>query len=503
MLNKLQELPSRAIMYLFKWVQKGSTLIPLTILVTILALYLFVRLEIITSWAVDAGGIEQNVMYSLLRLCKGYDLYSPTHRPPFSVTQYAPFYYQSIGWIHDLIAPEKASLFFYYCLNRSVGLTGNLAMAVGMYYLASYQLEVKKPYPFWIASLCFIVLPPQTYARPDAWYLAFFVFSVLFFLRYSRHGHRNDLFLTAFFVILAFYTKQTAIGLLIGQSVLILLYARSFRHIIYYYLAALVSLVALYYLLAIPGLETYLENTVGGINNGISLDNFKNNIIDHFHKPFLLVDIIGIGVALFLILRNVKPFSYLGYLTLGMFFFATGTALKNGSALNYYIEFILLSLLCVISFQNPQVSEKEEKNIPSWLSYYLLLGVTLNLLINAPNFNWVRAFKKDVSEQLYARDQAIADFLYRDGLKKGQLLYTPEQFSFLNLILFEHTLFPQHDIQIEMKGLNYDNISNFTPSTVQYVLLHKDMESLPFRSLQLSDYKEIGAIDDIRILRRI
>lgn len=501
MLNKLQELPPRVITFLIKWIQKGSILIPVTTLVVILALYLFIRLNIITSWAVDAGGIEQNVMYSLLRLCNGYPLYTPTHQPPFSVTQYAPFYYQSIGWIHSLISPDKASLYFYYSLNRSFSLAGNLVMATGIYFLVAHQLQLKKTYPFWVAALCFIVLPPQTYCRPDSWYLAFFVFSILFFIRYIRFGNSRDLLLTAFFSILSFYTKQTAIGLLIWQSVLIVVFSRSIQHIIYFYLAALVSLVSLYFILNLPGLAVYLDNVVGGINNGVSLDNFKNNIIDHFHKPFLLVDIIGIGSALFMIVRNEKPFSYLGYLTLGMFLFATGTALKNGSALNYYIEFIILSTLCVISFQNPIVTEKGETTIPSWLSYLLLVGVSINLLINAPNFNWIRAFKKDVSEQLYARDQAIADFLYRDGLKKGQQLYTPEQFSFLNLILFEHTLFPQHDIMIEMNGLNYDKILNFDPVTVRYILLHKEMKVIPFLGLTLSDYKEIGAIDEIRIFR--
>lgn len=501
MLNKLQELPSKVIIYLFKVLQKGAILIPIVTLVVILALYLFIRLKTITSWAVDAGGIEQNVMYSLLRLCNGYPLYTPTHQPPFSVTQYAPFYYQGIGWIHDLIAPEKATLYFYYCLNRSFGLMGNLFMAFGVYYIVTNQLQVKKPYPFWIAAICLIVLPPHTYCRPDAWYLTFFVFSVMFFLRYIRLENTRDLFLSAFFAILSFYTKQTAIGLLIWQSALILLYSRSIRHIIYYYLTGLGTLILFYFILNIPSIEIYLENTVGGINNGISLDNFKNNIIDHFHKPFLMVDIIGIGTALFLIVRNVKPFSYLGYLTLGMFLFATGTALKNGSALNYYIEFIILSALCVISFQNPAVTEKEETTIPSWLSYFLLVGISINLLINAPNFNWIRAFGGDVSKQLYIRDQSIADFLYRDGLKKGQQLYTPEQFSFLNLILFEYCLFPQHDIHIEMNGLNYDKILNFDPSNVRYILLHKEMKDIPFLGLKLSDYREITVINDIKVFR--
>jgi hypothetical protein len=501
MLSKIQELPSKAVICLSKWIQKGSILIPLTLLIVTLALYLFIRVDVITSWSVDAGGIEQNVVYSLLRRCNGYDLYLPTHQPPFSVTQYAPFYYHAIGWLHHLIAPENPSLYFYYCLNRSFGLAGNLAMAITLYYLVSRQLKIKKPYPFWISVLCFIVLPPQTYARPDSWYLAFFFFSTLFFIRYIQRGIVRELYPMAFFTILALYTKQTALGLVICQSALLLLYARSFRHIFFYCLAILTALIGLYFAFALPELDIFLQNTVTGISNGISLDNFKYNIIDHFHKPFLLVDLAGIGVSLFLIIRTEKTFAYLGYLALGMFLFATGTALKNGSALNYYIEFVILTLLGVISLKNPQLAKPGEQSIPSWVSYYLLLGVTIDLLLNAPNFNWIRAFRNDISEQLYVRDQSIADFLYRDGLKKGQQVYTPEQFSFLNLILFEYTLFPQHDILIEMNGLNYDQITNFDPSKVRYILLNKATPNLPFRVLNLEEYQEIGAIGEIRIMR--
>lgn len=502
MLNKLQELPSILIARLFKWIQKGSILIPIFLLFVILVLYIFIRTKTIVFWAVDAGGIEQNVMYSLLRLCNGYALYEDPHQPPFSVTQYAPFYYQAIGWIHALIAPENASLYFYYCLNRVFGLAGNLVMAAGLYYVSASQLQLKKPYPFWIAALCFIILPPHTYARPDSWYLVFFVLSILFFISYIKGAGIKSLALSSLFVILSLYTKQTALGILLLQLVLILLYARSVKDICYYYLATALFLVGFYFVFGSPDLQVYFDNVIGGVNNGISLENYKHNIIDHFHKPFLLVDIVGIVSALFLILRNRKPFAYLGYISLGMFVFASGTALKNGSALNYYIEFVLITVLCVASFQNQEVVKEEESKLPHWLSYALLLGVSFNLLINAPNFNWIRAFSGEVSAGLHKRDQSIANFLYKDGLQKGQQIYTPEQFSFLNLILFEHALFPQHDILIEMKGLNYDKISNFDPSNVRYILLHKDMPNLPFLSLQLSDYKEIELIEDIRIFRR-
>lgn len=501
MLNKLQELPFTLIANLTKWLKKRSLLIPVALLCIILLIYLFIRARTVVFWAVDAGGLEQNVMYSLLRLCNGYALYEDPHQPPFSVTQYAPFYYQVIGWIHNLIAPENASLYFYYCLNRIVSLTGNIVMVVGLYCLAANQLMLKRPYPFWIAALCFIILPPHAYCRPDSWYLVFFILSILFFVSYIRNSGLKPLLLSSFFVILALYTKQTALGILLLQFFLILLYARSIKDIIYYYLASFVFLIGLYFLFGSPDLTIYLDNVIGGVNNGISLENFKHNIIDHFHKPFLLVDIVGIVSALYLILRNEKQFAYLGYISLGMFIFATGTALKQGSALNYYIEFVLITVLCVVSFQNPNFAKDDENKLPSWLSYALLLSVSFNLLINAPNFNWIRAFNGEVSAQLYKRDQSVADFLYKDGLQKGHQIYTPEQFSFLNLILFEHALFPQHDIQIEMKGLDYDKITNFIPSKVRYILLQRDMIDIPFLGLKLTDYEEITTIEDIQIFR--
>ncbi|UFH55091.1 glycosyltransferase family 39 protein [Spirosoma sp. KNUC1025] len=190
---------------------------------------IYIRLKTIFLVNPDIGGIESNIVYSVLRMLSGYPLYDNPEIAPYAITQYSPIYYYLTVGVAQLSGLTPDDVYYVYIVGRCISLVFN-----GIYAWGIYQLARKVASPTSISVLvslvAFCLLPPQSYARPDSQYNAFVVWTLLAVIRWMNSDRNKSLLfstiLVALLAAIALFCKQSAICLPIIIGGYLVLFSR-------------------------------------------------------------------------------------------------------------------------------------------------------------------------------------------------------------------------------------------------------------------------------------
>ncbi|MBD2752095.1 hypothetical protein IC230_04265 [Spirosoma sp. BT704] len=471
---------------------------------------LYVRSKVIFLVNPDIGGVESNVIYSVLRMLAGFPLYQNPEQAPYAITQYSPIYYYLTVGVSRLVGLTADDVYDVYAVGRCISLVANVFYVWGIVWLAR-RLQLTTSVAILVGLLAFILLPPQSYGRPDSLYNALVIWTLWAVLGWISSDSAKSLVygaaLTACLAALALFSKQSGLCLPIiigGYLIFVSPISRQIFPFLGWY-ALFIGL--LYYSLFWQDATLIYANVIQGVSNGIDLANFKHNLVDHYLRPFAWLVIPSLAISIRYSIFEQGARQFIGLSVLGLFLFAMATGLKWGSALNYFTEFTGLSFLLIAD-----TIRLFRSKLSDWANVgrlALLLAVIWVVPVNAMNFNWERSFNKPVDMTQYQQEQAVAQYVKNELTKhnNGLVYSTLYNSSYLNAFLFRHCIVPQQDLMIgsayPLRSFDYTDLDRAAQDgRVQFVISRNGETDAPLSPpVYLGNYRPIKSIGDYTIYK--
>ena len=471
---------------------------------------IYVRIKGIFLVNPDIGGIESNVIYSVLRMLAGYPLYQNPEQAPYAITQYSPIYYYLTVGLSRLIGLTPDDVYNVYAVGRTISLIANCFYVWGLIELAR-RMHLPISVAVLVGILAFSLLPPQSYGRPDSLYNALVVWTAWAVLRWAGSNTSKPLsygaVLTALLAAIALFAKQSALCLpIIVGGYLVLFSGNPWR--IFPFLGWFILFLSAFYvsLFRQDASLVYL-NVIRGVNNGIDLANFRYNLVDHYLRPFAWLVIPGLAISIRYSLFEQGARQFIGLTTLGLFLFAMATGLKWGSALNYFTEFTGLSCLLVADVLCQLRTSQSDWADAGRLG--LILGILWVVPINAMNFNWGRTVGVPINMTQYNQEQAVAQYIKNELRQCPDCLVYTTLFnsSYLDALLFRNCIVPHQDLIIgsayPLHSFDYTDLDRAAQDgRVRFVITRNGEAEAPLSPpIYLANYRPVKYFDNYTVYK--
>ncbi|WP_443939080.1 ArnT family glycosyltransferase [Pedobacter sp. MW01-1-1] len=491
---------------------------PFVLFFSLFVIFLLFRIWILGTSTFDIGGIEQNVIYSIQTYLNSGKLYNDPATAPFSITQYTPLFYYLCAITAKVISSSASDNYhLLYTIARSWNIIFNILTAYILFRIARIYFKIELNKAYFLFLLSFTLNSLLNYAaRPDSLCDFLMLLSIYYFFMYLK-GKKDEkkslslLFIVVFLSAAAVFAKQSGVQLIIILGGFCFL-NRDWRSFIYLIVFSIICYGAFLFLF-ISNYPSFLANTVGGISNGIDLHWFTSFILT---RPIFIVSYLPIIlVSLFFLVNNrfyvngTMPEKFLALCLLGMVIFATGTGLKMGSGVNYYMLYINIALLLILYNTNRVYGP-----MVFMMNLFLFFLFTLNFLYAGYHF-WVINKLNTKPEYIAQREATIkvAEFLRNDGLEKsGKYVFAnlttnaviPSRQG-LNNMLYKYCLVPNMDVLEVSTGpskvIGYENLENMLNNGQVEYLIESNPET-PFltilqnlKAIRTAKFEKIKEID--------
>jgi len=452
-----------------------------SICLLIFTFFFLLRLLIIGSKSTDLAGIEQNVIYSIQTFLYTGKLYFSPSDAPFSITQYTPLYYYLCTFTAKLTGCSANEIHALYLIARGWNLMFNIISACFIFTFSHSILSLSRNRSYLLFLLSFTILVTHNFAaRPDSLHDMMGIASIYFFSKFHKNKLKDDsslllLLLSIILSAVAVFAKQSGIQFIIILTVYSIL-TRDWKTLAKTIISATIiySLFIAFFRYIHPA---FFQNVIGGVINGIDIKNFCSYIL--LNKVFILSVWPIVICTLFILVKTNCIFSgpnnirLLGTAVLGTLLFATATALKMGSTVQYYNVFINLSLMFIIAyFSTEDLIDKSFSHSQTTLVLNAFLFFII-ALYGAQNIKTIYRFDHNpvLEAQRIAARKAADYILNRGSENSGRYVFANLATDFnipsrqsINNILYKNCLVPQMDI------LEY---STGPSKVVGYINLHE------------------------------
>lgn len=428
---------------------------------------LLLRIEMISFHTIDLGGIESNVVYGIQKVLAGKPLYTDPSAPPFDIIQYSPLYYYVVGYTGGLLNIDYTDPQPVFVLSRISSLVFNL-FSLGAIFLLCRHYRISTLLSAIICVTALASYPEHYYSRVDSLHILLFLLGCLLILRFSRaEGTRAVLFLllAAVTTLACIFTKQSGI-LLAGIIGAYLLLTKQVKALMVFSLS-IAGMALLLFLLTPPDERyTFYQNVIVGLKNGYTVETVKALFTNKYYLQLMPWFVGGIcfAVALYRGAR-LKDTLFLPLAIILSFLFALITGLKQGSNINYYQEFFLLSFIAAGAWL---AASARASMLKIAAVYGLLLyasALKTGQLFSAIH---ISHYRKD-NRELYSSEKEIAQ-LIKKKLEPGANEYVfIAHRSFLEHFLFGKSVMNQKDIM----GCIYE----FAPGSLDFDVFFNDMKN--------------------------
>lgn len=490
--------------------------INLTFAVLLFIVMLVFRWMIAFSPSSDIAGIESNVIYTIIRYMQTGTLYADPAGLPFSITQYSPiFYYFCAGLAKLLHINPSADVHALYVMGRLVNIVVNLFSAWGIFRIARQSFRLPQSYSLMAALASFLLLYPWNFAaRQDSLQDLFAIWTTYAFLTFLLAGKGNRVLpfiASAVLAVLAVYAKQNGIQMVILICVFLAANGqwRSFLGF-----AALSGTLLIGSVLVYKQFNPYfLDNVVGGVQNGIDLSDYSKYILHR--RPFLF-QVLPFAIASVVIcLRRLQVFKgplavrFLCYAVAGTFLFAAVTAMKKGSTTQYFVVFSSLAGVLIARAIYELAQQEKFKKLP-------LAGFgTINIMLLAFAVHTYRTCLSDSQVSAFRQKEdavyRVIDYFEKKlPVKSGEYVFAnlstdyiiPPRGNFNN-VLARMCVVPQLDILAYSTGpvnvFGYTRFARYlNDGTIRYIV--ESSPQNPFRitpefdSIRNTRFKKVAQV---------
>ena len=191
----------------------------LIFIIVLMSLSLFIlRINLSLSYLPEIGGVSINVLYGIIRLVTGSELYTNPESAPFPIIQYMPLHFHIVAFLSKALGITN-DVHAMMVLNRMFCLFVDLVTIyiLGKTLIHSFSISKKIAWP--LALIYFLSIPSIIYGRVDNLYLLFLMATVVSFIKFTFNESTNEkdknkyLIIAGILCALCILTKQTGIFL--------------------------------------------------------------------------------------------------------------------------------------------------------------------------------------------------------------------------------------------------------------------------------------------------
>jgi len=446
-----------------------------------------------TSGVSNFRGVEGNVVFTIQKALLGSAIYTDPTAPPFDIAQYGPIYYIATILICNLFGIGGLDFSSVFAIGRLVSLSCLGVLVATVYFTLRKKLNVRQSYAVAACAFSIVATSPWYFlARPDAM-VAFLIFASLH-LAIPDDGatpsRKTLLVLSA--IVLGFaaaLVKLNGVQVVVAV-ILYLIIVGDVRKLGIVLLACAVLATMLYFVAPWVFGKYVWDNVIDGVNNGINPSMAIKKVYIRFGIIFCFPMFVFVYSAKKLDVMECPRSKFL-LISAGFFFiFGTLTALKEGSALNYYNEFVVLGAMSIAFFfeknamlENMGVrSSIENLNFSGrleWVMPVILLGVILPLITIQRYATYFEAFRspgsvcRAATERRIDRHQQAAQKLRRQ-LESGECQYVLA-FGDFPAALPDYCVLPQIEVAALCKktgALDFSQLGTLIDNgSIRYVVL--------------------------------
>ena len=459
-----------------------------------LLLFLLLRLLLVYSYASDIGGVENNVIYSVAKVLAGGTLYDNPETNNFNITQYSPLYYYTVIITTKLLKLNPISdLHAIYIIGRYYSLLFNLISVYLIYRLLTKKFYVEKKLALIAGIIYFIHLTRIHFAaRPDALFGLIFILIIFCFVKYFQENSKNKIVfvLGLLLIVISIYIKQTGIQFLVIIPAYFF-FIKKFKSFFISLILLFVFGALLYGAFNLIYNSYFFSNTVGGINNGVSIARIYD-VFSHFFLKYQVLFILGLIVsAQFFDKKQNLEIRFIAFVSIGVFCFAFVTSMKEGSWINYYNEFIIATIiLSAVMFE--RISKTT--NLSDNSHQFAKIVCTVFIVILLPNVVLQKLYHEHFqhlkeSSSLYKNKQKVATILESRLLSNQYFLSFDDQ---INAMLPLNSVVPNKDLVPSQSKFNYQNFTNsFNIGKIRFIVKYSGSAIANFMGCDFSNFKEI------------
>ncbi|MFN5829493.1 MAG: hypothetical protein ACK46R_01955 [Bacteroidota bacterium] len=466
-------------------------------------LFFLLRIFLIGSYDADIGGVENNVAYSISKMLCGDALYENPESGSFDITQYTPLYYYVATGISQLFHLNPLNdLHAIYAVGRSLSLCFNLLSLLVLFLMLNRQFKINKQLAIIATCTYFIHLTRIHFAaRPDALFaLLFLLMLACFVFFFQQHKHKNIYLIGGILIaVLSVFVKQTGIQYLVIIPAYFIL-TKEFKIFLIATLSLAIGLVVGLFLFdqMYPG--NFLLNTFKGINNGVSIARVYD-VFSHFFLKYQVIMVLGMLLSVrYFFGSDDKVFKFLSFMNVGIFSFAVVTSVKEGSWINYYNEFIALSIILIALEVKALIDHGIfQDRLASFVSY----AAALYLIVLLPNVMLQKIFHEHFNHlkntsAIFAQRQQTAKWLSNHLKKDTYFISFDDQ---INAMLPTHAMVPNKDIVPTQSKFNYKQVTeHYYSGLIKYIIKPRTSAISEFMGADFTGCKEVFSTADYVVL---
>jgi len=404
---------------------------------------LVLRFVLATSYLPETGGVSINILYGIVRIVHGEFLYSDPEQPPFAIIQYMPLHFQLIKFLSG-ITGNDGEIHGIMMVNRLFCLSMDLltTFLLGRHLRRNFRLPPAET--ILLSILYFCCIPSILFGRADNLYLLFFLLAVLMMTAQgSPSTGWKKIAAAGMFTALSMLTKQTGIFLAFYLCFYLLFIERNRKSVMIFVGSVTLTFGSLLLLLQSGEWHDMKLNIIDGVRNGINANWFFEVIFKNFFLKFSYLLALGFLTGILLLKKREHNLDV--FIGMGLFFYfivASVTSFKAGSGPNYFLEFILLTLIGIGWLITQHKLD---------LRYYMPMAFVLVpffIIASANDKGWgdLPQLRKVRQDELYARD--AAGYVRKKIRNDEWVLNTFHKQSTINLQLADKALFPTREVAL-------------------------------------------------------
>lgn len=454
---------------------------------TLLALW------IIGSNAIDIIGMDMNVVFGVQQILLGHPLYQRPDIIPYAITQYSPIYYYLVALSSRLTGVGAGNVLAVSAIARAVS-TGIAAALISICYLflrrrcGALSREA-------FVSVAFILCGTANWyfaVRPDG--LATLLTITAFFLVTSERLNLTRLFAVAMLTVSAVLAKQT--GVFAATAIIAFFsFRREWKNLGLFLVMLAVMAVLGVGLLLLTG-PAIRANIIDGVNNGISWRSalmMAYRPTYYWFAPLLACAFAAVPHLFRVRATGGRTANILGISLVLSLVMSVVSALKRGSAENYFNELVILS---VFAFVMSYLSNKEVR-----AQFITMPQLTAAFSIYLGTFFLIRAGHQVYTTYLYHRispETRLTSQLPPANYVRTHI--TPGRYALgfavgLSNAFPEGMIAPEKDLADAAQRrelVDYTNFANDLRSgRIQYAVFRNDEVPKSFLRLSLSSFKPV------------
>lgn len=435
-------------------------------------LYLVFRIIIIGSYSPDIVVGEDNNIWNIQKMLQGKPLYTNPEDYPFEIFQYTPIS-QYLTFCTAKLLNFKVGNFVHeiFMIGRFYSLLFNILSSIVIFKINKVFFKISDSINLTLSYFSLILITYIDYTlRADSLSNLLVLLSIFWFLKTFCDDKVKYIFYTVLFSLLAIFTKQTAIQLLVYFSVIYMLY-RAKKLIIYSTFGIAITITFCLFFYLMYG-KLFFYSTIIGISNPAQLSLGISLFFDYCQRYGILLIL-----SLFSIFIKQKNDTLINtyvkilfFLFIGSFVFSFGISQKIGAGINYYsLNFFISIILSSIVINN---FHKNESINYKYLTLIFIASLTTfySLFDRLYNRHLPQISAKNKTE--YNIDvQFVKDIKKKIGIAKNQdYIFTPNK-NIKNLY-FHNTVLP--NTEYYSPSASKFDWSKFDKKKLKYIIINEN-----------------------------